>query len=323
MKRSRRHFLWGLAAGGASLVAIPALQERHRSFTRRAHALGARTAITVWHDDEGEAEEALDAAFSGIDGVEEVMSLYRKSSQLSQLNREGALKDPHPDLVEVLRYAQGLSARSAGAFDVTVQPLWLARQAGNVGLGEIVLGWRQLEVSQTQIGFKESGMQATLNGIAQGFAADRVAEVLRRFGIKHALIDTGEIAACGGRQGPGGEAWRVGLQHPREEAAYLCLTGLTDRCLATSGDYEAALDDGFVEHHLIDPQTGQSPRELSSVSVAARTAMEADALSTAAFVLGLEKGMELIESTPGADAYMVRKVDGRCFASEGFPVIKV
>ena len=131
------------------------------------------------------------------------------------------------------------------------------------------------------------------------------------------MIDSGEIATLGKREGE--RPWRVGVQHPRDPEAYVCVTGLSDRCLATSGDYASALDRDFAEHHLVDPHTGSSPTELSSVSVAARSAMEADALSTAAFVLGVEKGMALIGGTPGADALMVRKSDGGIFASDGFP----
>lgn len=324
MKTTRRQFFY-LAAGGAALAAGGAgLAKRSRTFTRRSHALGAETALTVWHDHARAAEEALTKAFQAIDSVEDVMSLYRPNSQLCRLNRRGELGAPHPDLVHVLRYAEGLSQSSGGAFDVTVQPLWRRRQKQRgarpgKGVRECV-NWRDVEVSEGRIHFLRPGMEATLNGIAQGFAADRVREVLAGFGIRHALIDTGEIAAVGNRQGKG--PWRVGVQHPRQADAYLCLTGLSERCLATSGDYETALDTAFAEHHLIDPRTGTSPKELSSVSVAARTAMEADALSTAAFVLGLERGMELIAQTPGADALMVRKQDGQWFASQGFPQLR-
>ncbi len=293
--------------------------ERFRSHTRRSHALGAETAITVWHGDSVVAEAGLEEAFAAIDAVEDLMSLYRPPSQLCRLNRQGELADPHPDLVKVLRHAQALSGQTDGAFDITVQPLWAARQGG-VSVSEVEsekIDWRRLDVWKDRVCFRDAGMAATLNGIAQGFAADRVAETLGRHGICHALIDTGEVASLGQREGQ--EPWRVGLQHPRQPEAFLGVAGLRDRCLATSGDYATTLDRDFEEHHLIDPKTGRSPQQLSSVSVATTTAMEADALSTAAFVLGLECGLALIEQTPGADALMVRKEDGAVFASKGFP----
>ncbi len=320
MQVRRRQFCY-LAAGGLGLGAV-ATWRGARSYTKRSWALGSETSITVWHGDRGEAETAMGAAFAAIDEVEEVMSLYRPHSQLASLNRTGSLRDPHPDLLEVLRYAKSLSIASDGAFDVTVQPLWAARNedvGSDVDLS--VIDSDQLEVTPHQVRFKRPGMQATLNGMAQGFAADRVMAVLAEFGIEHALIDTGEIAAVGNREGEAGEPWRVGVQHPRDSEAYLGLAGLSGRCLATSGDYATPLTADLSEHHLIDPKTGRSPVELSSVSVAAGSGMAADALSTAAFVLGLEKGMALIESTPGADALMVRKDDGQSFASAGFPLI--
>lgn len=319
MKMHRRQFLYA-AAGGLSAAAFLNLRRDLECRSRTSWALGSETSITVWHHDSGRAEDGLAAAFEAIDRVEDIMSLYRPGSELCQLNASGFLERPHPYLVQILQYARNLSHLSAGAFDVTVQPLWAARQGSGSVEAPVMVDWRQLEVSSQGIRFKEPKMEATLNGIAQGFAADRVAGTLAEFGIRHALVDTGEIASLGQRQGE--EPWRVGVQHPRDPGAYLCLTGLSDRCLATSGDYATALDAGFSEHHLIDPRTGRSPGELSSVSVAAASAMEADALSTAAFVLGLEKGMALIAGIPGADALMVRKSDGRVFASEGFPRIQ-
>ncbi len=307
--------------GGAAAAGVWKRQGRSfRRYVRQSHALGSKVHLTIWHDHAAIAHEALEAAFDGIDAVEEVMSLYRPHSQLCRLNKRGHMMGPHPDLVRVFTYAQKLSRLSNGAFDITVQPLWQARTLGK-DLTELDrVDWRQVELSSSRIAFKRPGMQATLNGIAQGFAADRVSEILSRFGVQHALIDTGEHHALGHRDG---EAfWRTGIQHPRDPDAFLAVAGLANRCLATSGDYATTLTNDFSEHHLIDPNTGRSPKELSSVSVAAATSMEADALSTAAFVLGLERGMALIEKTPGADALMVRKADGRRFASNGFPIIE-
>ena len=319
MKVTRRRFFY-LAAGtgGALMLRPPGFQ----AYSRKSWALGSDTSITLWHDDSRAAGAALTDAFETIDAVEDLMSLYRPSSQLCQLNQLGALENPHPDLLQVMRYAQRLSESSAGAFDITVQPLWLSELGDRPHRVDDLdlVDWRQLKISATQIRFGKLGMQATLNGIAQGFAADKVAATLARHGIRHALIDTGEIASLGKRKGT--ENWNVGVQHPRNEEAFLCLTGLSDRCLATSGDYATTFTDDFSQHHLIDPSTGHSPQELSSVTVAASSAMEADALSTAAFVLGLQKGMALIEQVPGADAMMVRKTDGRSFASREFPIIQ-
>jgi thiamine biosynthesis lipoprotein len=293
---------------------------------RTSWALGSDVSITAFHRDQRQAEAGIDDAFAELELVEQLMSIYRPDSQLSRLNRDGILANPHPYLVRVLRYSQELSRRTDGAFDVTVQPLWAsyAQQAkrgelpdkDQLGQAAALVDWRQVEVSGRQIRFRRDGMSITLNGVAQGFAADRATDALRAREVRHALINTGEIGALGTRAD--GDAWTIGVQHPRQSEAFVSLAKLDGRCLATSGDYETYFSDDFRHNHLLDPRTGRSPAELASVSVVAPTAMEADALSTALFVLGPELGSKLIAKTPNADALLVLK-NGRTLATDGFP----
>ncbi len=297
-------------------------------FSRTGWALGTQVTLTVFHDDRATAEEAMDEALAEIDRVEQVMSLYRPGSELSRLNRVKQLDNPHPWLVEVLQSASRLSEQSNGAFDVTVQPLWTlyySRSKARTQPTEAELqaelakvDWRRVEVSDQKIRLRGEGTEITLNGIAQGFAADAVGRVFRQYGITSALIDTGEIGTVGTHVQKDG--WSIGIKHPRNQQEFLGLARLDNRCMATSGDYETRFSEDFSQHHLLDPHTGHSPRELSSVSVAAPTALQADALSTAVFLLGLEKGRQLIEATPGTDALFVTK-DGRTVQTSQFPLI--
>ena len=179
------------------------------------------------------------------------------------------------------------------------------------------MDWTKLMFGDQYVQFCKPGMELTLNGIAQGFAADRVATILRAHGVQHALVNAGEINTLNTR--PNGQGWAIGIQHPRKEEGYLALAELNGRCLATSGDYATTFSSDFTRHHIFDPQTGQSPVKLSSVSVVARTGMEADALSTAVFVLGPEKGTALVRRTPGADALLVLK-NGRTLMTSDFPL---
>ncbi|OAI56387.1 hypothetical protein AYO49_00880 [Verrucomicrobiaceae bacterium SCGC AG-212-N21] len=294
---------------------------------RTSHALGSDVTMTVWHPDHAAGEAALDAAFAELDCIEDVMSLYRPESQLCRLNRERSLESPHPHLVSLLNFASELSAQSEGAFDVTVQPLWnLYRSAAQEGQlpGEnavrearACVDWRRVHVTSERISLSGEGTSITLNGIAQGFAADAAMAVLKRAGVSHALLDAGEMSALGGK--PDGGSWRVGIQHPRRPDAFVSLARLQNRCLATSGDYETRFSDDFRHNHLFDPHTGHSPTELASVSIAAPTATAADALSTAVFVLGVERGVALVRRTPGMDALLVLK-NGRVIATDGFPL---
>lgn len=318
-------------------AASPSEEAAHRSLageslaavTTTARALGTRVSITALHRDRRTAELALVDAFAEIELVESLMSVYRPESQLSRLNRDGHLAEAHPHLLDVLRSAVELSRRTRGAFDVTVQPLWRVYAEADrqhrlpdeaaVAAARRLVDWKAIRIDRGEVRLALSGAQVTLNGIAQGFAADRAMAALRERGVRHAIVDSGEIGALGSREGDA--PWKIGIQHPRHEDAYVSLTALRDRCLATSGDYATRFGADYEYNHLFDPRTGRSPTELASVSVAAASGMQADALSTAVFVLGPERGLELIQDTPGADALLVLK-SGRLLATPGFPSLR-
>ena len=295
---------------------------------RSGRALGAEVSMVVLHEQLPTAQKALDAAFDELETVETVMSLYRPQSQLCQLNREGVLDDPHPYLLAILRASQDLASRSAGAFDITVQPLWELYWAaykcgklpssGELRVARNKVDWRKVEITDRRIRLTGGSMAVTLNGVAQGYAADRVMAVLRERGIAHALVNTGEIGALGGNAH--GRPWRTGIQHPRQPDAFIAVAELEGRCLATSGDYATSFTDDHIYNHIFDPATGESPRHFSSVSIVAPLGLDADGLSTAVFVAGVERGLELIEGTPGAEALLVRK-DGSTLATNGFPQV--
>lgn len=329
----RRQFIVSLA--GTAAIGLTGWQmgrlvnaRRLVKVTRSGWALGTQTALTVFSQDSSRAEQAIDAAFRELSRVEDIMSLYRPDSEISRLNRDGFLDNPDPDLVEILSVAKQLAQDTKGAFDVTIQPLWKlhyghAEAGTNPSRAEIEealanVDWQRVRVSPQRIELDGEGTAITLNGIAQGFAADAVSRTLAEYGIQHALIDTGEIGAIGSHAEK--DAWSIGIKHPRKENDFLGLAALNGRCLATSGDYETRFSDDYSQHHLLDTRTGVSPVELSSVSVVAKTALQADALSTAVFLLGLKNGRKLIEATPGADALFVTK-DGSETQTAGFPMI--
>jgi thiamine biosynthesis lipoprotein len=295
---NRRRFLALAGAGGLAAAAWPrtSLQRAERT----SHALGTKVRLVAYHEERATADAAIAEAFEALDRLEDVLSLYRPGSALRRLNRDGRIEDPPPDLVTVLSAALAWSRRTGGAFDPTVQPLWESRDA--------VIDWRRVEVDARRVRMAE-GMSITLNGLAQGFAADRVRAVLRARGVRQALADTGEIAGDG-------RPWRVGIQHPRRPDAYVALAALRDRVMATSGDY-ATTD----VRHIVDPATRRAPEAFSSVTIVAPTGLEADALSTAVFVLGPERGMDLVRSREGVDALLVLK-DGATLRTPRFPEVR-
>lgn len=334
VRLSRRGFLLALGTAGGSMALSPPFGRTESAVSelqlasRTGHALGAEVSITLLHPQRPVAEQAMAAAFVELGQVDELLSLYRPTSQVSQLNRRGALSDPHPFLLEVLRKAQVVSEKSGGAFDVTVQPLWelyaAAKKQGKLPDDQAVqaarqkVDWRQIEISPQRIALGRPGMAITLNAIAQGYAADRVLTVLRRHGIAQALVNTGEIGTLGRRVD--GTRWTVGIQHPRRPDAYVALAGLDGQCLSTSGDYATSFSDDRLYNHIFDPATGRSPERFSSVTVVAPSGADADALSTALFVLGQEKGLKLIEAWGSVEAMLVFK-DGKIVATKGFPAM--
>ncbi len=332
-KLPRRRFLLavGGSIGAAGALAICSYERplpgTLHTITRSRPALGTEVRITALHASPTVAERAIEAAFDELSLVESLMSIYRPDSQISELNTTGSLSSPHPYVLDVLRHAQQVSALSRGAFDVTVQPLWevfaaagKANQApsdSDVAAARAKVNWRHLQVNENQVQLAQPEMQITLNGIAQGFAADRLVATLRAGGIEHALIDAGEMQPLG--HSPRGNPWRVGIQHPRRPDAYIALAELNGRALATSGDYATPFSRDRRHHHIFDPSTGYSPAELASVSIVAPTAMAADAFSTACFVLGPQRSLEMIAKLTAVDAYLVLK-DGETLATPGFPL---
>lgn len=323
----RRRFLFATGSLAAAGIGGFYLQNKSasglREVRRGSHALGTQMNILALHADEMAARQAINAAFAEIEVIESVMSIYRPDSQLSRLNLNGELASPHAYLIAVLEHAQQLARETGGAFDVTVQPLWQAfssakkrgalPSAAEVANAKGRVDFQKIQIAPATIRL-ERGMQITLNGIAQGFAVDRAMAVLRAHGIEHALLDTGEQGSIGHKAN--GERWKVGVQHPRAHDALSAVLHLDGRCLSTSGDYATRFSEDFSSNHIFDPHTGDSPRELSSVSVLAGSGMEADALSTAVFVLGIERGAKLLESR-GADGFFIAK-DGRSTATADF-----
>jgi thiamine biosynthesis lipoprotein len=313
----------GLAASGGLLAGdaygADALQWRDRTLL----GFGTVLSLHVAHADRRQAERALDAAVETIRHVEAQMSLFNAGSALSRLNREGVLLRPHPDLVKILQLAQSISARSQGAFDVTVQPLWTAFEQAARGQAlpspEVVraaraaVGWKHLAVSSDAIRLGRPGMGVTLNGIAQGFAADLVRTRLQALGIKHALVNAGEWTALGR---PDTERpWLLGLQDPRDAQALIARVALDGRSLAVSADNECSFSADRRHHHIFDPRTGYSPTELSCVAVAAPSCALADALTKVMFAAGREGALGLAREW-GVDVLVVDK-QGKWQATAG------
>lgn len=254
-------------------------------------ALGARATIRLTHPD---AKAITDRAAAEISRLEDIFSLYRADSALSVLNRQGSLDAPPFELLECLSLAGSVHHASGQRFDPTVQPLWQAHAQAAVEGRSItareraaalaLTGWQGVELTPHRITLRP-GMALTLNGIAQGYVADRVASLLGAEGLTDILIDTGELRALGGD--PQGGAWPVTL------APSGAALPLRDRALATSAPRGTLLDAAGRVGHIIDPATGSpSAAPWTGVSVTAPSAALADALSTAACLFPDRAGID-------------------------------
>lgn len=305
------------AAAGLSLVPIGrAARAQTALVTWQGHAMGAVASLQLHHPDREAAERLIERAIAEARRLEAIFSLYREDSALATLNRTGILVAPPPELVELMRACQGFSELTSGAFDPTVQPLWMLyfnhfskpgadrsgppRAAVEATLAHV--GMHKVLVGPDRIAFARRGMGVTLNGIAQGFLTDRVVELLRSEGFDHCLVDLGESRALGKRGD--GEPWRIALQGSDGGASVDEILPVIDRAVATSGAYGFRFDPEGRFHHLFDPATGTCAALYRSVTVVTQTATTADALSTAFSLMTSEAIAKALEAVGGGEVHL-------------------
>lgn len=282
--------------------------------------------ITVMHPDVAEADRAIGCAFSEIYGIEHLMSCTEEGSEVTRLNKNGSLPDASADLLYVVTKSVGYSELTNGSFDITVLPvinLWKGRmRAGSPPTDDEInetlelVNYKNITIGNGSISFSQGSMGITLGGIAKGYAIDRAIEVLKEHHIEHALVNAGgDIRAMGSRSGD--EPWNVALRNPKNRTEYITVLNLRDMSVATSGNYERYFSEEARASHIVDPKTGYATDELLSVTIIAESAIDADALATAVFVLGAADGMELVERMGGIEGLIITP-DRRILRSSGF-----
>jgi thiamine biosynthesis lipoprotein len=300
-----------------------------RSFARpqpaplvwRGLVLGNLASIEISHTDQAQASRVLEFARKEMVRLEMIMSLYRGDSALSVLNARGVLADPPLDLVRVLAESRRLGEVTAGAFDVTVQPLWKVYADHFAAAGADPAGpssdairraveyvdYRVIEIEPSGVGLRRPGMALTLNGIAQGYITDRIAELLRNEGLENVLVDLGEVRTMGRR--PDAKPWRAGIEDADRYGLVTQVT-LMDQALSTSGSYGFRFDPAGRFHHIFDPRSGTCPQLHASVSVIATKSTVADAVATACNLTPLTAIPDLLRAA-GASRALVVGLDGR------------
>ena len=321
---SRRDALKFAAAGLTALLGADASPAGACLFRRLGVAFGTTVAVSVFAECAEAAEPAFAAAFAEIRGLDRLSSLTEPTSEVFRLNRDGQLDNPSPALIEMLEAAALMHEATAGAFDVTIQPLWLAfdraaKQGRWLDAAELVevssrVDQRALRFDGRRVVFERPGMAVTLNSLSRGLAADRVAQALHRLGVARAMFDTDVLGARGDA---GGRPWIARVRHPRRAEDSVARTPV-DAFLATSGDYQYFWSPDYARNHIVDPRRGVSPSDFASVTVKAQSGLMADALSTAAFLVG--RHAPALLSRFQAEALFVDKA-GEVSRTPGFPVL--
>jgi thiamine biosynthesis lipoprotein len=312
---NRRRALALFAGAAVGLSTRSSGADAPRLFEWRGSVLGADATIRLYAGSRAQASEAFDAAAAEIERLDNEFTLHRSNSALSRLNRDRRLLNPSLDMRYLLAEAVRFGRLTHGAFDVTVQPLW-ELYAGHFSRhpedtsgppAELVeqavrlVDYRQIRIEPGQITLPP-GAAITLNGIAQGYITDRVADLLRARGWKDVLIDLGELRGLGAH--PDGRPWMAALANPIRGDRETGMVPLSERAMATSAGGATRFEASGRYHHLFSPASGLSANTYAKVIVAAERATLADALSTALFVAPSSATKTILSEVPGAQAWL-------------------
>lgn len=330
---NRRNFIKIVAAAGAAgaawkLGCPPHWMELVTCETRIL--MGTVVQLTLIGGEFGAAEKAARSCFKIMSDLEEqVLSRFQPGSQLSILNQTGELSAPHPLLLKLLRQAQELGDLTEGRFDVTLLPVVdLYQRFEQEGRGippkhELekaltAVNRKELKIQNSRIWLGKKNMSLTLDGIAKGAVVGQGLESLIRAGYPDLLVEAGgDLQVRGTNRG---QPWRVGIRNPRPEGEPILVRLAVEDCaVATSGDYQQSYSPDYSRHHILLPDRGQSGGNLASATVVCGDPARADGLATALMTMSAGQSLELVESLPGVEAFLVTK-DLETLASSGLPL---
>jgi thiamine biosynthesis lipoprotein len=288
------------------------------------HAMGTHVsfaAFTTPAVGEGAIHTAFTAAGDEIRRIEALMTTWRPDSELSQVNAAAGRTKVvvGPETFDVVAAAIHTSEISEGTFDITFESLhglWKFDQdldphpptPAAVKAKLPLVGYRHVHLDQSAltIFIDQVGTKISLGGIAKGYAVDKAAAVLERAGLTSYFVQAGGDLFTRGKK-PDGTPWAAGVRDPRgPDGSFFALLHVSDHAFSTAGDYERSyVVDGKRYHHIIDPRTGYPATGTRSVTIWAPTALVADEIDDAVFILGPEKGLALVESLDGVGAVIV------------------
>lgn len=313
------------------LLLLLAANTQARWHNENQDVMGTRVSLTFWLEDETKAQQAAAAVMAEMHRIDQHYSPFIESSELSRANqlagRVTAAKplSISPELTRLIDHSLYYGELTEGAFDITFASLaryydYRKKLAPSSAQREELLpaiNYRFIRLNKTRntLWFKHPQVYLDLGGIAKGYAVDRSIEILRRYGVEHASLSAGgDSRVLGDKRG---RPWIVGIKNPRADAVAISLP-LENVAVSTSGDYERYFidDQGERVHHIINPRTGKSTQGINSVTIIGPQGFDTDPLSTSVFVMGVEKGLALINKLPGFDAVIITS-EGKVHYSQG------
>lgn len=294
--------------------------EKIRQHKRALKLMGNRFEITALHEDAEFAASCIDSAITEISRIEKLLTTFNPASQVNQLNALAGISPLQVDreLLELVQRSVNISRITQGAFDITYgsmdKRLWnfdkemtslpdpvIARQFVRL------INYRNIEIDElnSTLFLKEKGMRIGFGGIGKGYAAEKAKKVLKSMGIHSGIVNaSGDLCAWGLE--PGGKPWTVGIAHPDASHHPFSSLEITDRAVATSGNYEKyVIIDGKKYSHTIDPKTGFPVRGIKSVTIIGPNAEFADALATPVMVMGIQTGLHLVNQLPAISCIII------------------
>jgi thiamine biosynthesis lipoprotein len=288
--------------------------------------MGTAIRVELWSDEPTQGKAAIRAVMAEMHRIDRAMSPHKPESELSRINAQAAVAPValSEEMARLIARAVDFSKLSDGAFDITYASVGhlydyrkgirpsdeaIARARETVGYRNLIL-----DRAARTLRFAREGVRIDLGGFAKGHAVDNAAAILARQGIRHAIVSAGgDSRVLGDRRG---RPWTIAIRDPRRPAEVVAVLPLEDVAISTSGDYERFFErDGVRYHHLIDPRTGKSPSSVHSVTILAADGLTTEGLSKSVFVLGVDRGLRLIESQPGVDAVVVDASGGLNYSS--------